>query len=374
MSSSNQIYKTSNWSRNFSALFFAMIWWNASMQLFLFLRFTGSIDKDLDKLASKALVNLHNDIFTTTVYITAFAFFTWIFKYYLFKHIGKRVSFFFGFILKTFAFLFNFSLVALLAYGFKYGFSELSNVDKISRLSEPFFNNSVTLFFFATGLITSLSLDIVTAISHTLGSHTFWALFIGKYRRPKERKRIFLFLDLVSSTTIAENLGHKPYSRFIQECFRGIGNCLAQTGGHVYQYVGDEAVIVWKANKRNRKRAAMFYYIFMDKIDIQEENFKRKYDIVPEFSGALHSGKVMISEVGDIKREIAYHGDVLNTTARIQKLCKKYKQPLLATESFVEKLKPSRRYPFLLKKLGKATLSGKSESVTIFSINLDKND
>lgn len=35
----------------------------------------------------------------------------------------------------------------------------------------------------------------------------------GQYHRPKEEDRIFMFLDLKSSTTLAEQLGHLKYSR-----------------------------------------------------------------------------------------------------------------------------------------------------------------
>jgi adenylate cyclase len=38
-------------------------------------------------------------------------------------------------------------------------------------------------------------------------------------------------------------------------------------------------------------------------------------------------GKVTAVEVGEIKRDIAYHGDTLNITARIQSICNKAKDP-----------------------------------------------
>ena len=41
----------------------------------------------------------------------------------------------------------------------------------------------------------------------------------GKYFNPIEENRIFMFLDLKSSTTIAEKLSHVRYSQLIQECF-----------------------------------------------------------------------------------------------------------------------------------------------------------
>ena len=42
----------------------------------------------------------------------------------------------------------------------------------------------------------------------------------GYYQKPKEESKIFMFLDLQSSSKIAELLGHEKYSDFIQDCFR----------------------------------------------------------------------------------------------------------------------------------------------------------
>jgi adenylate cyclase len=47
------------------------------------------------------------------------------------------------------------------------------------------------------------------------------------------------------------------------------------------------------------------------------------YVAVREFKAGLHSGMVTAVEICP-KREIAYHGDTLNTTARIQSLCSQY--------------------------------------------------
>ena len=53
-----------------------------------------------------------------------------------------------------------------------------------------------------------------------------------------EEKRIFMFLDLRSSTFIAEKLGHKLYSEFIQDCFLDL-EVVRRHKAEIYQYVGD---------------------------------------------------------------------------------------------------------------------------------------
>lgn len=49
----------------------------------------------------------------------------------------------------------------------------------------------------------------------------------------------------------------------------------------------------------------------------------------PEFKAGLSLGLVTVAEVGELKTEFAYHGDVLNTAARIEGYCIEFNKPLL---------------------------------------------
>ena len=51
--------------------------------------------------------------------------------------------------------------------------------------------------------------------------------------------------------------------------------------------------------------------------------YMNKYGIYPEFRAGIHGGQVIVTWVGEMKKEIVYIGDVLNTTARIQEDCKR---------------------------------------------------
>ena len=77
----------------------------------------------------------------------------------------------------------------------------------------------------------------------------------------------------------------------------------------------------------------------------------------------------MVAEVGEIKNAIAYHGDVLNTAARIQKKCKQYQSQVLATQEFAEKLRQNQN-GYQIDLIDEVTLSGKMKPVKIFSINI----
>jgi len=92
----------------------------------------------------------------------------------------------------------------------------------------------------------AVSSSVITFIRQMVersGAKVIRNLISGKYHRPREETRIFLFLDLRSSTTMAEKLGHVLYSRLIQDCFRDLTECAIAHEVEIYQYVGDEAVL-----------------------------------------------------------------------------------------------------------------------------------
>jgi len=77
-------------------------------------------------------------------------------------------------------------------------------------------------------------------------------------------------------------------------------------------------------------------------------------------------GKVTVTELGDIKREIAYHGDVLNTASRIQHKCKELNENLLVSENLSLNLDLDNRFEKSL--VGEVSLRGKHEPTNIYKI------
>ena len=53
--------------------------------------------------------------------------------------------------------------------------------------------------------------------------------------------------------------------------------------------------------------------------------------MVPSFRAGLHAGHVVISECGSSRRQLAYFGDTVNVTARLQEYCKEVGRNLLVS-------------------------------------------
>jgi adenylate cyclase len=75
---------------------------------------------------------------------------------------------------------------------------------------------------------------------------------------------------------------------------------------------------------------------------------------------------VTTGEIGVIKKDIVYSGDVMNTTSRIQAVCNKFRVNILMSKYLLDQMRlPSDLYP--LKRVGVIELKGKREKVELFT-------
>jgi adenylate cyclase len=224
------------------------------------------------------------------------------------------------------------------------------------------------LYLILFSLIVYSIMVLFMQISRLLGEGTLLKLIYGKYNKPVEEERIFMFLDLKSSTTIAENLGHKKFYSLLNTFFHHISDPVISTKAEIYQYVGDEVVFSWKTESGIENLNCLQIYFLIDEIITSNRKFYlSKYGVVPEFKAGLHYGKVICAQIGDLKREIVYNGDVVNTTSRIQTLCNDYNKQLLISGELLVLLKNISE-SFKEENLGEIKLRGKEKEMSIYSI------
>lgn len=210
------------------------------------------------------------------------------------------------------------------------------------------------------------SLSVIRQVNLMLGPGTLLKFIRGDFYYPKEEDRIFMFLDLRSSTAMAERLGHHKYSLLIQDCFDDLA-VVNEYGAEIYQYVGDEAVLTWKVKRGLKDHDCIkTYFRFHDQIESRAAYYQKQYDCLPEFKAGMNMGTVTVAEVGKYKKEIAYHGDTINTAARIQEQCNSHDCELLISDKLKEALGPLPEYRLV--SLGAIPLKGKAKSIEIHSV------
>ncbi len=181
-----------------------------------------------------------------------------------------------------------------------------------------------------------------------------------------EVERIFMFLDITSSTSIAEQLGHIKYFELLNDFFVDIAPSIDKHHGEIYQYVGDEVVVSWPLGEgvKNFNILNCFFDI-VDTINSLSVNYTERYNLVPAFKAGMHYGKVSTGTIGTLKKEIIYTGDVLNTTSRIEGQCNQYKVNNLLSKDLIDALPDGDHFDF--ERIGEISLRGKASFVTLFT-------
>jgi len=230
-----------------------------------------------------------------------------------------------------------------------------------------FFGTFIFLKNFILWLLIVIVTLIILMVNDKYGPGVFPDYLLGRYFRPKNERRIFMFADIKSATHIAEELGEQKYFNFLKDFFRDIAPAIVQTRGEVYQYVGDEVVLSWKMKPGLKKgNAIQCFYSMKQILRYKEHRYIKKYGFKPEFKAGYHMGNVMVGEIGQIKRDIVFTGDVLNTTARIQAMCNELDVEVLASERFAD---IAYQLPRGVTKhpMGSKQLKGKAEEIALFT-------
>jgi len=210
-------------------------------------------------------------------------------------------------------------------------------------------------------------INFLLQLNSLLGKGVLLSYVTGKYHKPKIEERFFMFLDLESSTTIAETIGPVKYHTFMNNYFFDINDPIVETKGEIYQYVGDEVVISWtKTNGIKSSNCISCYFRIKDRLEALQNKYIKEFGLVPGFKGGVHFGEVVIGEVGDSRKEIVFHGDVMNTASRIQGQAKALNKQLLVSEDALKYLNLVNGYKS--ENMGKFKLKGKEFETEIYSV------
>ena len=223
-------------------------------------------------------------------------------------------------------------------------------------------------FMIDMALMTFLSI-IFLEIGDKYGPGMFWNMLSGKYHQPKIQDRIFIFLDINESTSIAEKLGHEKYFRMLRNFFSDITIPVLANDGEIYQYVGDEIVLSWLNTPENKIKSLKFIRNTFYLLERLAGRYQKKYAQLPKFKAGIHAGEVTAGFIGVIKKDLIYCGDTMNTAARIRSMCNDLNEAFILSEDFMRDFHQPHGYSIC--EIGNLELKGRSELVRLFSLKLE---
>jgi adenylate cyclase len=243
-------------------------------------------------------------------------------------------------------------------------------------VNEPGFTSAATRIMLLVTIfstISALGVSFVRLVSRKFGQGVLLQYVLGKYHQPREEERIFMFMDLKSSTSIAEQLDHKQYHKFLNDIFHDISEPILEYQGEIYQYVGDEVVITWPvAIGLKNERCIRSFFAINAVLQRKNPHYKQKYGVEAKMKAGMHCGIVTTGEIGDLKTEIVYHGDAVNTTSRIQEMCNDLRASLLVSGDLLQRCQLSGK--FILEGGGTLKLRGKEKVIEVYSVIRKSNE
>lgn len=208
-------------------------------------------------------------------------------------------------------------------------------------------------------------------INDKYGPGNLRSFFMGRYFRPQREEHIFMFLDLRSSTYIAQVLGEQLYFNFIKDVIRDATPVILKHKGRIYQYVGDEITVSWWMNQGLNKLNCIRCPMEVRKVfNHRSSYYTATYGVVPDFKAGLHCGPVMVGEIGVVKRDIAFSGEVVGTAARIQNRCNHLEVNLLISHDLKELL-PWQGSRLVPEHKGDLLIKGKMVNLPLYTVNAE---
>lgn len=220
-------------------------------------------------------------------------------------------------------------------------------------------------------IVVTVGVILFLSVNDLLGPGVLFAFAAGRYHNPRIEERALLFIDMRASTAIAERLGELRYLSLLNRFVGDVSYAIAEAGGGIHKYVGDEVIATWRlapgANPPACVRAA---FAAVDRIAAQGPAYKRDFGVVPDFRAALHCGPVAVGELGSLRREIALIGDTMNTAARILEACRETDTRVLASAALLERL-DALPAGLARRRLGELNMRGKESPLELYALEAD---
>lgn len=175
-----------------------------------------------------------------------------------------------------------------------------------------------------------------------------------------------MFADVVGSVGLARELGSIKFHAMLNQLFFELAAPIEQHFGTIRRYIGDEVMVTWPLRSAAGAEPVQCAIDMLERVERRAPQFEDSFGSVPRLRIAMHCGPVVVGEMGDLKREIVYTGDTVNTTARIEGMAKELGAELVISAAVAESVGIPAGVS--TRPLGSFTLKGRDEPIDLHAV------
>src|SRR6202030_1157670 len=225
-----------------------------------------------------------------------------------------------------------------------------------------------SLLYLGIILLVLIASNLLLGVNDLLGPGVLFAFVAGRYYHPRREERILLFIDMRASTAVAERLGEERFLDFLNRFITDLSLAIAEAGGEIHKYVGDEIIATWTlAAGLNEAACVRACFAALYRLAARGPAYERDFGCRADFRAGLHCGSVVVGELGYLKKEIALIGDSMNTAARIQEACRATDCRVLASATLIERI-GALPVGVTGRSLGPLPMRGKEQSIVLYAL------
>jgi len=185
----------------------------------------------------------------------------------------------------------------------------------------------------------------------------------------ENRDVVILYADLWNFTPIAEKEGARATIGLLNRYYALWDIVVRRHKGLVEQYVGDTAIVVFglmgEKDAADEAVACAFDFLY-EFSHLQEDLASHRLPLVKHIGIGVHAGKVAVGELSAASgiQRIGIVGEAVNIAARLDSLCREFKQDLLISAPVYKQLalEPQSRF----QPMGEVLFRGKTQPQLVY--------
>jgi class 3 adenylate cyclase len=219
--------------------------------------------------------------------------------------------------------------------------------------------------------ILQLSEKIDTLLVRYIGSETRNKL-VQKNLEPfsSKIKTVLVYADIRNFTTLSEKADASDVVSMLNYYYGIWFECIKKYQGTINKFIGDALLAFFDHDHdltRNANNAVKSALEMLSSLDLINKELQNR--MLPPLDGigiGIHCGEVILGDIGGERKDYTLIGDAVNTTARLEELCKMYGCPLIISEACYGLLEPMLQQRFAY--LSSIAPKGKEEKVTFYGL------
>ncbi len=177
------------------------------------------------------------------------------------------------------------------------------------------------------------------------------AILNGKHELGgSEMEASVMFADIRDFTALSEQMSPEQVVELLNEYFEDMVQEITATDGVPDKFMGDGLMAIWgvpSADQNHAQKACHAGIAMLSRLNIINENRKNRNLPIISIGIGIHSGKVIAGNIGSRKKmEYTVIGDTVNTSSRLEGLCKTLQAELLISGEVFQQLSKSLQQQF----------------------------